>query len=65
MGLCEQRLALFDAETVLFVHDDEAEIFELRLFLKQGVRPENDGNLSGRRLFQKSSFFIFPTTSFS
>ena len=39
-----QRLSLPDAEAMLFVDDDEAEVLEGNGFLDQGMRAENNGD---------------------
>ena len=54
-----ERRALFDAEAVLFVDDDEPDIFELRRRLDERVRAENDRDLARRRLLPKFSLFHF------
>ena len=46
-ALRAQRLALLDAEAVLLVDDDEAEIGERRAVAQKGVRPHDDPRLPG------------------
>ena len=43
-----ERTALVDAETVLLVDDDEAEIGERHRVLDEGVGPDDDQRLAGR-----------------
>ena len=42
VALGAQGVALLDAEAVLLVDDDEAEVGELDAFLQQGVRADDD-----------------------
>src|SRR3989344_2477226 len=52
----DKRRALFYAEAVLFINDDEAEVLELHRILYERVRAEDDGNRPVRNLFLETLF---------
>ena len=53
LALAAQGVALLDAEAVLFVDDDQAEVVELHLVLDQRVRADDDPGLAGDQVEQR------------
>ena len=53
-----QHISLFDAEAVLFVDDDHAEIEELDLLLEQRVGSHDDARLAGHHVEQRLTFAL-------
>src|SRR3989344_4180136 len=51
--LVHQFLSLCSAEAVLFIYDDECQVFKFDRFLCQGVSADKDGNLASRHPLQK------------
>ncbi|GAA2935174.1 hypothetical protein GCM10020221_33680 [Streptomyces thioluteus] len=52
LALGAERVALLDAEAVLLVHHDQAEVVELHLVLDQGVGADDDPGLAGDEVQQ-------------
>lgn len=52
LALGPERVALLDAEAVLFVHDHQPEVVELHLVLDQRVRADDDPGLAGDQVEQ-------------
>ena len=53
LALAAQGVALLDAEAVLLVDDDQAEVVELHLVLDQGVGADDDAGLAGDQVEQR------------
>ena len=53
LALAAQRVALLDAEAVLFVDDDQAEVVELDLVLDQRMGADDDPGLAGDQVEQR------------
>ena len=54
-GLAAERGALLDAEAVLLVDDDQAEVGELHVLLEQGVGADHDAGLAAGRLRERGA----------
>ena len=53
LGLLAQRVALLDAEPVLLVDHDQAQVGELHLLVEQGVGADHDPGRAGRGVEQR------------
>ena len=56
VGCIGEFLALGDAETVLFVYDDEGKAFELYIFLYDRVGADDDSDFAGSNPFFELCF---------